>query len=55
MDYTILVNLLWDVATGVTIVLVAYGAWLCLAYRETIDEIEKTKKPHFVCMHVSLN
>jgi hypothetical protein len=54
MDYAILVNLLWDVATGVTIVLVAYGAWLCLEHHETIDEIEKTK-PHFVCMHVSRN
>jgi hypothetical protein len=54
MDYTILVSLLWDLATGVSVGLVAYGAWLCVEYRYAIDEIEATK-PHAVRMHLILN
>lgn len=54
MDYTILANLLWDLATGVSIGLLAYGAWLCLESRYAIDEIEETK-PDAVRMRVMLN
>lgn len=51
MDYTILVNLLWDLATGVSVGLLAYGAWLCLEYRFELGEIEEAK-PRAVPMHV---
>lgn len=54
MDYAILVSLLWDLATGVILVLVAYGAWLCLEYRHVVEEIEEIK-PNSVRMHVSLS
>jgi hypothetical protein len=30
MDFTTAVTLLWDLATGVSVGLLAYGAWLCL-------------------------
>jgi hypothetical protein len=54
MDYTILANLLWDLATGVSVGLLVYGAWLCLEYRYATDEIEETK-PDAVRMHVMFN
>jgi hypothetical protein len=43
MDYTILANLLWDVATGVSVGLLAYGAWLCVEYRFAADRVEESK------------
>jgi len=43
MDYTILVNLLWDLATGVSVGLLVYGGWLCVQYRFGVDEGEERK------------
>ncbi|HEY7743402.1 MAG TPA: hypothetical protein VIA19_10180 [Burkholderiales bacterium] len=33
MDYTMMVNLLWDLGTGIAVGLLACGAWLCLEHR----------------------
>ena len=41
MDYTIAVNVLWDLATGVFVGLLAYGGWLCLEHRSAANENEK--------------
>ena len=54
MDYTILVNLLWYLATGVALVPVAYGTWLCLENRHAVDENEETK-PHSYDMYINFN
>ena len=43
MDYAILVSLLWDLATGVILVLVAYGAWLCLEHRFAAGDVEESR------------
>jgi hypothetical protein len=43
MDYTILVNLLWDLATGVSVGLLAYGAWLCVQHRFAAGDKEERK------------
>jgi hypothetical protein len=43
MDFTTAVNLLWDLATGVSVGLLAYGAWLCLEYRFASDDLEESK------------
>jgi hypothetical protein len=37
MDYTIVINLLWDLATGVFAGLLAYGGWLCLVHRSAVN------------------
>jgi hypothetical protein len=54
MDYTILINLLWDLATGVSVGLLAYGAWLCVEYRFAGDEKE-VRKPDAIPGHLILN
>jgi len=41
MDYTIAVNVLWDLATGVFVGLLAYGGWLCLEHRSAANENKK--------------
>ena len=43
MDYTILVNLLWDLATGVSVGLLVYGGWLCVQFRLGADKVEERK------------
>lgn len=42
MDYTIAVDLLWDLATGVSVGLLAYGAWLCLEHRLFADAVQES-------------
>ena len=42
MDFTTAVNLLWDLATGISVGLLAYGAWLCLEYRFASDGREQS-------------
>jgi len=42
MDFTMAANLLWDVATGVSVGLLAYGAWLCLNYRLGTGETDES-------------
>lgn len=37
MDYTMMIDLLWDLGTGISVGLLAYGAWLCLEHRFTAD------------------
>lgn len=32
MDYTMMVNLLWDLGTGIAVGLLACGAWWCLEH-----------------------
>lgn len=53
MDYTILVNLLWDLATGVSVGLLVYGGWLCVQYRLGVDEVE-VRKPEVAPTHLIL-
>jgi hypothetical protein len=38
MDMTMAVNLMWDVGTGISVGLLAYGALLCLMHRLEGDE-----------------
>ncbi|HEY7656797.1 MAG TPA: hypothetical protein VH881_08030 [Burkholderiales bacterium] len=38
MDLTMAVNLMWDVGTGISVGLLAYGALLCLEHRLGGDE-----------------
>ena len=54
MDYTMLVNLLWALGTGISVGLLAYGGWLCLAHRFAADDVEESRAqtpaqslPHF--------
>ena len=54
MDYTILANLLWDLATGVSVGLLAYGAWLCVQYRFATDQVEEHQSVT-APMHLILN
>ena len=43
MDYTMMINLLWDLGTGISVGLLAYGAWLCLEYRFAAEDIEESR------------
>jgi hypothetical protein len=43
MDYTMAVNLLWDLATGISVGLLACGAWLCLEHRFDGGNIEESR------------
>ena len=45
MDYTMLVNLLWDLGTGIAVGLLACGAWACLEHRFAADDVEEST-PH---------
>jgi hypothetical protein len=45
MDYTMMINLLWDLATGISVGLLAYGAWLCLEHRFSSGAAEE-RRPH---------
>lgn len=45
MDYTMLVNLLWDLGTGIAVGLLACGAWVCLEHRFAADDVEEST-PH---------
>ena len=38
MDMTMAVNLMWDLGTGISVGLLAYGALLCLEHRLEGDE-----------------
>lgn len=54
MDYTILVNLLWDLATGVSVGLLVYGGWLCVQHRFASDQGEE-RQSVTAPMHLTLN
>jgi len=43
MDYTMMVNLLWDLGTGISVGLIAYGAWLCLEHRFAAGDVEESR------------
>jgi len=46
MDYTMMVNLLWGLGTGISVGVLAYGAWLCLEHRFAADdEVESRSQP----------
>lgn len=45
MDYTMMVNLLWDLGTGIAVGLLACGAWLCLEHRFAAEVAEESR-PH---------
>lgn len=38
MDMTMTVNLMWDLATGISVGLLACGAWICLEHWIEGDE-----------------
>ena len=56
MDYTMMINLLWDLGTGISVGLLAYGAWLCLEHK-FLPHNEKSRSqqapaqsmPHSIC------
>jgi hypothetical protein len=43
MDYTMMVNLLWDLGTGISVGLLAYGAWLCLEHRFASGDTKESR------------
>jgi hypothetical protein len=43
MDYTMMVNLMWDLGTGISVGLLAYGAWLSLEHRFAGDGVEDSR------------
>ena len=43
MDYTMMINLLWDLGTGISVGLFAYGAWLCLEHRFAAGDIKESR------------
>jgi hypothetical protein len=48
MDYTMMVNLLWDLGTGIAVGLLVCGAWLCLEHglaAEATDESRPDATP----------
>lgn len=43
MDYTMIVDLLWDLGTGIAVGLLACGALLCLEHRIAADGKEERR------------
>ena len=43
MDYTMMINLLWDLGTGISVGLLVYGAWLYLEHRFAAGGIKESR------------
>lgn len=43
MDYTTMINLLWDLGTGISVGLLAFGAWVCLEHRFAPDDKKENR------------